>query len=153
MLDAVARMPLWQAGLDYGHGTGHGVGYFLNVHEGPQSISCHAVPDAHTAMEKGMITSVEPGLYRPGKWGIRLENLVANREAEKTEFGEYLRFETLTLCPFEPKCIDLSLLTPAETAWLNRYHEEVRKRLSPLLSEKAKSWLLARTKALPCSLA
>lgn len=152
MLDAVARMPLWQAGLDYGHGTGHGVGYFLNVHEGPQSISCHAVPDAHTAMEKGMITSVEPGLYRPGKWGIRLENLVANRETEKTEFGEYLRFETLTLCPFEPKCIDLSLLTPAETAWLNRYHEEVRRRLSPLLSEKARSWLLARTEALPCSL-
>lgn len=152
MLDAVARMPLWKAGLDYGHGTGHGVGYFLNVHEGPQSISCHAMPDAHTAMEKGMITSVEPGLYRPGKWGIRLENLVANREAKKTEFGEYLCFETLTLCPFEPKCMDLSLLTPAEIAWVNRYHEEVRQRLLPLLSDEAKSWLLARTEALPGSL-
>lgn len=151
MLDAVARMPLWKAGLDYGHGTGHGVGYFLNVHEGPQSISCYAMPDAHTAMEKGMITSVEPGLYRPGKWGIRLENLVANREAEKTEFGDYLCFETLTLCPFEPKCIDLSLLAPGEIAWLNRYHAEVRQRLLPLLSDKAKGWLLARTEPLPCS--
>ena len=152
MLDAVARMPLWKAGLDYGHGTGHGVGYFLNVHEGPQSISCYAMPDIHTAMEKGMITSVEPGLYRPGKWGIRLENLVANREAEKTEFGDYLCFETLTLCPFEPKCMDLALLNPGEITWLNRYHEEVRRRLLPLLSDKAKGWLLARTEALPCSL-
>ena len=148
MLDAIARMPLWKAGLDYGHGTGHGVGYFLNVHEGPQSISCYAVPDAHTAMEKGMITSVEPGLYRPGKWGVRLENLVVNREAKKTEFGDYLCFETLTLCPFEPKCIDLALLTPSEITWLNRYHAEVRQRLLPLLSEKAKRWLLARTETL-----
>ncbi|MCM1128517.1 MAG: aminopeptidase P family protein [Alistipes senegalensis] len=150
MLDAIARVPLWKEGLDYGHGTGHGVGYFLNVHEGPQSISCYGAADPHTAMEKGMITSVEPGLYRTGKWGIRLENLVVNQEAQQTEFGEYLRFETLTLCPFEAKCMDLALLTPAEIIWINRYHAEVRQRLLPLLSEGARNWMIARTEALPC---
>jgi len=148
MLDAIARAPLWQLGLDYGHGTGHGVGYFLNVHEGPQSISCHAVPDAHTAMEEGMVTSIEPGIYRPGRWGIRLENLVVNRADRTTEFGEYLRFETLTLCPFEAGCIDTSLLTRAERNWIDRYHTEVRQRLLPLLSEAAAAWLLPRTQAL-----
>lgn len=149
MLDAIARAPLWQHGLDYGHGTGHGIGYFLNVHEGPQSISYHAVPDAHTAMEEGMITSVEPGIYRPGRWGIRLENLVVNRKAQETEFGEYLCFETLTLCPFDARCIDISLLTHAEVAWVNHYHVEVRQRLLPLLSEAATAWLLSRTDPLP----
>ncbi|MCM1511683.1 MAG: aminopeptidase P family protein [Oxalobacter formigenes] len=150
MLDAIARMPLWKEGLDYGHGTGHGVGYFLNVHEGPQSISCYGAADPHTAMEKGMITSVEPGLYRTGKWGVRLENLVVNQKAKQTEFGEYLCFETLTLCPFEPKCMDLALLNPAEIAWINRYHAEVRQRLLPFLSEEGRRWLLSRTEALPC---
>lgn len=148
MLDAVARVPLWQHGLDYGHGTGHGIGYFLNVHEGPQSISYHAVPDVHTAMEEGMITSIEPGIYRPGQWGIRLENLVVNRRAGTTKFGEYLDFETLTLCPFDARCIETSLLTHAEIAWLNRYHIEVRQRLLPLLSDAAKNWLLSRTQPL-----
>ena len=99
LLDAIARAPLWAAGLDYGHGTGHGVGYFLNVHEGPQVIAYQAAPDAHTAMEEGMITSIEPGVYRPGQWGVRIENLVLNRAAGATEFGEFLDFETLTLCP------------------------------------------------------
>lgn len=149
MLDAIARAPLWQHGLDYGHGTGHGIGYFLNVHEGPQSISYHAIPDVHTGMEEGMVTSVEPGLYRPGRWGIRLENLVVNRKAQETEFGEYLCFETLTLCPFDARCIDLSQLTHAEIAWINRYHVKVHHRLLPLLSEAAKSWLSARTHPLP----
>ncbi|NLC24570.1 MAG: aminopeptidase P family protein [Oxalobacter sp.] len=148
MLDAVARAPLWQHGLDYGHGTGHGIGYFLNVHEGPQSISYHAMPDVHTAMEEGMITSIEPGVYRPGQWGIRLENLVVNRKAETTAFGEYLNFETLTLCPFDARCIEVSLLTHAEIAWLNRYHIDVRQRLLPLLSDAAKAWLLSRTQPL-----
>ncbi|HSB21730.1 MAG TPA: M24B family metallopeptidase, partial [Burkholderiaceae bacterium] len=93
MIDAIARAPLWEHGLDYGHGTGHGVGYFLNVHEGPQTIS-RAVPDAHTAMEPGMITSIEPGLYRPGRWGVRIENLVLAVPAASldTEFGEFLEF-------------------------------------------------------------
>ncbi len=147
MLDAIARAPLWAEGLDYGHGTGHGVGYFLNVHEGPQSIS-KAVPDAHMAMEAGMITSIEPGLYRAGQWGVRIENLVLNVPAQTPEgstFGEFLEFETLTLCPIDTRCIERSLLTAEETAWLNRYHAVVRERLSPLVEGAAKAWLMQRT--------
>jgi Xaa-Pro aminopeptidase len=150
MLDAIARTPLWQHGLDYGHGTGHGVGYFLNVHEGPQSIS-KTVPDAHMAMEPGMITSIEPGLYRPGKWGIRIENLVLNVPAASvgaagvTEFGEFLEFETLTLCPIDTRCIERSLLRQDEIDWLNGYHATVRERLSPLVGGPALAWLLERT--------
>ncbi len=144
MLDAIARAPLWEQGLDYGHGTGHGVGYFLNVHEGPQSIS-KAVPDAHMAMEPGMITSIEPGLYRPGQWGIRIENLVLNVPAPASEFGEFLAFETLTLCPIDTRCIDAGLLRADEIAWLNGYHATVRERLAPLLDGAARDWLLART--------
>ena len=101
MIDAICRKSLWQAQCDYGHGTGHGVGYFLNVHEGPQSIAVAAVPQPHHAMKSGMLTSNEPGLYRPGKWGIRIESLVINRPVEnpeETEFGKFLYFETVTLC-------------------------------------------------------
>ena len=148
MLDAIARAPLWAEGLDFGHGTGHGVGYFLNVHEGPQSISQSAMPEPHTAMEPGMITSIEPGLYRPGKWGIRIENLVLNRPAGQTEFGEFLQFETLTLCPIDTRCIEPSLLRDDEKRWLNDYHATVRKRLLPLLSGDALAWLENRTVAL-----
>ncbi|OLL29513.1 Xaa-Pro aminopeptidase [Burkholderia sp. SRS-W-2-2016] len=145
MLDAIARAPIWQAGADYGHGTGHGVGYFLNVHEGPQVISHYAPAEPWTAMEEGMITSNEPGLYRPGKWGVRIENLVLNVAAEKTEFGDFLKFETLTLCPIDTRCIELSLLRDDERAWLNAYHETVRTRLSPHVSGDAKAWLELRT--------
>jgi Xaa-Pro aminopeptidase len=148
MLDAIARAPLWAEGLDFGHGTGHGVGYFLNVHEGPQSISQSAMPEPHTAMEPGMITSIEPGLYRPGKWGIRIENLVLNRPAGQTDFGEFLQFETLTLCPIDTRCIDPSLLRDDEKRWLNDYHATVRTRLLPLLSGDALAWLENRTVAL-----
>lgn len=144
MLDALARAPLWAESLEYGHGTGHGVGYFLNVHEGPQSIS-KAIPDAHMAMEPGMITSVEPGLYRPGRWGVRIENLVLNVPAPSSEFGEFLEFETLTLCPIDTRCIDRGLMRADEIAWLNQYHAMVRERLSPLVSGPALAWLLART--------
>ena len=144
MLDAIARTPLWEHGLEYGHGTGHGVGYFLNVHEGPQSIS-KAVPDAHMAMEPGMITSIEPGLYRPGQWGIRIENLVMNVPAGDTEFGEFLAFETLTLCPIDTRCIDRSLLRADEVDWLNGYHAMVRERLAPLVDGAARDWLMTRT--------
>ena len=154
MLDALARAPLWAHGIDYGHGTGHGVGYFMNVHEGPQSIS-KTIPDANMAREPGMITSVEPGLYRPGQWGVRIENLVLNVAmttpeaiAEQGQFGEMLAFETLTLCPIDTRCIDASLLRSDEMAWLNRYHQEVRSRLSPLVSGAALDWLLLRTEAL-----
>jgi len=150
MLDALARAPLWEHGLDYGHGTGHGVGYFLNVHEGPQSISKN-LPDAHMSMEVGMITSIEPGLYRPGQWGIRIENLVLNvpaRTAEGTTFGEFLEFETLTLCPIDTRCIDRTLLRADEVDWLNAYHATVRERLAPLVGGAALAWLLERTQAL-----
>jgi Xaa-Pro aminopeptidase len=148
MLDAIARAPLWEHGLDYGHGTGHGVGYFLNVHEGPQSIS-RTIPDTNMAMEIGMITSIEPGVYRPGRWGVRIENLVMNVPAASlaaaTEFGEFLEFETLTLCPIDTRCIERSLLRQDEIDWLNGYHAVVRARLLPLVDGAAKAWLLERT--------
>ncbi len=147
MLDTLARAPLWEHHLDYGHGTGHGVGYFLNVHEGPQSIS-KLVPDATMAMEPGMITSIEPGLYRPGQWGIRIENLVLNVPAGSNEFGEFLAFETLTLCPIDTRCIARSLLRADEIDWLNGYHALVRERLEPLLAGAARDWLLERTAAI-----
>jgi Xaa-Pro aminopeptidase len=153
MLDAIARAPLWAHGIDFGHGTGHGVGYFLNVHEGPQSIS-KAVPDANMAMLPGMITSIEPGLYRPRQWGIRIENLVLtvpvpssvpDAEPGAPEFGQYLRFETLTLCPIDTRCIDLALLSVEEIDWLNGYHAEVQRRLKPLLEGDSLAWLNTRT--------
>ena len=148
MLDALARGPLWEHGMDYGHGTGHGVGYFLNVHEGPQSIS-KAIPDANMAMQPGMITSIEPGLYRAGQWGVRIENLVLNVPAATQEqFGEFLEFETLTLCPIDTRCIDQSLMRADETAWLNAYHATVRTRLSPLLSGAGLEWMLHRTQTI-----
>ena len=145
MLDGIARAPLWAEGIDYGHGTGHGVGYFLGVHEGPQSISFHAQAEPQTAMENGMITSIEPSLYRDGKWGIRIENLVLNRPAETNDFGAFMRFETLTLCPIDSRCIDPSLLRLDEIAWLNGYHAIVRERLLPLVQGAARAWLLTRT--------
>ncbi|WP_187362529.1 aminopeptidase P family protein [Massilia rubra] len=145
MLDALARAPIWAAGIDYGHGTGHGVGFFLNVHEGPQSISASAMPEPHTAMEEGMITSVEPGIYRPGRWGIRIENLVLNVAADSTEFGHWLRFETLTLCPIDTRCLHLPLLRADDIAWINDYHATVRARLAPHVSGPAAAWLQRRT--------
>ncbi|TPQ48359.1 Xaa-Pro aminopeptidase, partial [Burkholderia ubonensis] len=145
MLDAIARAPMWAAGLDYGHGTGHGVGYFLNVHEGPQVISHYAPAEPHTAMEEGMITSIEPGVYRPGKWGIRIENLVVNRAAGQTEFGDFLAFETLTLCPIDTRCVLIEMLHEEERAWLNAYHASVRERVGRHVSGDAKVWLDART--------
>jgi Xaa-Pro aminopeptidase len=145
MLDAIARAPLWEHGLDYGHGTGHGVGYFLNVHEGPQTIS-RTVPEPAMAMEPGMITSIEPGLYRPGQWGVRIENLVLNVPAETDgAFGEFLEFETLTLCPIDTRCIDKGLMRADEVDWLNRYHVTVRERLAPLVAGDALAWLNERT--------
>jgi Xaa-Pro aminopeptidase len=156
MLDVMARAPLWEHGMDFGHGTGHGVGYFLNVHEGPQSIS-KAVPDANMAMQAGMVTSIEPAVYRPRQWGIRIENLVLNVPVQATvpdaapgtpEHGEYLAFETLTLCPIDTRCIEPSLLRDDEITWLNAYHAEVRQRLSPLLTGDALAWLRQRTEAL-----
>ena len=147
-LDAIARAPIWSAGIDYGHGTGHGVGFFLNVHEGPQSISATSMPEPHTAMEPGMITSIEPGIYRPGRWGIRIENLVYSRSAGSAEFGEFLQFETLTLCPIDTRVLDLALMRADEVAWLNDYHAVVRARLAPHVAGAAAAWLELRTRAI-----
>jgi Xaa-Pro aminopeptidase len=147
MLDSLARAPLWAEGIEFGHGTGHGVGFFLNVHEGPQSIS-KAIPDAHMAMEPGMITSIEPGVYRAGQWGVRIENLVLNVPAatpEGSTFAEFLEFETLTLCPIDTRCIERSLLRSDEVDWLNAYHAAVRERLAPLVTGDALAWLVQRT--------
>lgn len=148
MLDAICRAPMWAAQCDYGHGTGHGVGYFLNVHEGPQVISYHAAPNTDHAMKAGMITSNEPGLYRPGKWGIRIENLVLNQAVAtpaETEFGRFLCFETLTLCPIDTRLVMAEMLDHTEADWLNRYHRNVRGKLLPLTEGAAQEWLLART--------
>ncbi|MDQ3201324.1 MAG: aminopeptidase P family protein [Pseudomonadota bacterium] len=148
LLDSIARAPIWAESVDYGHGTGHGVGYFLNVHEGPQVIAYQAAAAPQTAMQPGMITSIEPGTYRPGRWGVRIENLVLNREAGTSEFGEFLKFETLTLCPIDTRCLEPSLLTLEEKQWFNAYHAEVRQRLSPLLDGTALEWLNTRTAAI-----
>ena len=145
LLDSIARAPLWADNVDYGHGTGHGVGYFLNVHEGPQVIAYQAAAAPHTAMLPGMITSIEPGTYRPGRWGVRIENLVLNQEAGTSEFGTFLKFETLTLCPIDTRCLQVELLTCEELDWLNGYHAHVRERLSPLLTGDALAWLNTRT--------
>ncbi|WP_216797487.1 aminopeptidase P family protein [Candidatus Vallotia tarda] len=148
MLDAIARAPLWEAYIDFEHGTGHGVGYFLSVHEGPQVISHCASVECFMTMEKGMITSNEPGIYRPGRWGIRIENLLLNQPACINEFGEFLCFETLTLCPIDIRCIERSLLSEDEIAWLNAYHRQVRNRVSQYLSGDAKAWIETRTEAI-----
>lgn len=144
-LDALARAPIWAAGIDYGHGTGHGVGYCLNVHEGPQSIRPPRSGSHLEPMDVGMITSIEPGIYKPGRHGVRIENLAATVSAGTGEFGEFLAFETLTLCPIDTRLLDVSLLDAGEIAWLDGYHAEVRERLAPLLGDAAdRTWLDAR---------
>ena len=126
------------------------MGYFLNVHEGPQSIS-KAIANADMAMQPGMITSIEPGVYRASQWGVRIENLVLNVAAatpEGSTFDEFLEFETLTLCPIDTRCIDMSLMRADELAWLNAYHATVRARLAPRVGPAALAWLNERTAAL-----
>ncbi|UOO77464.1 aminopeptidase P family protein [Neisseria sp. Dent CA1/247] len=150
MIDAVCRAPMWKAQCDYGHGTGHGVGYFLNVHEGPQVISYHAAANPNHAMKAGMFTSNEPGLYRPGAWGIRIENLVINRpvaQAQETAFGKFLCFETVTLCPIDTRLMDVAMMSADEIEWVNNYHADVRAKLLPLVDGAAKAWLQERTQA------
>lgn len=148
-LDAIARMPLWRAQVDYGHGTGHGVGYFLNVHEGPQSISWRLRPGrTPVALQPGMVTSNEPALYRPDQWGIRIENLIAVQPEITNEFGAFLSFETLTLCPIDTRCVLVEWLTEDELRWLNAYHAQVREQLAPHLEKDALQWLLMRTEPL-----
>ncbi|HXS72782.1 MAG TPA: aminopeptidase P family protein [Rhodanobacteraceae bacterium] len=144
-LDALARAPIWASGVDYGHGTGHGVGYCLNVHEGPQAIRPPRSSSHLEALDVGMITSIEPGIYKPGRHGVRIENLVATSIAEATEFGDFLGFETLTLCPIDTRLLDRDLLDVAEIKWLDAYHARVREQLAPLLEDEAdRAWLDAR---------
>lgn len=147
LLDAITRQTLWKQGLDYRHGTGHGVGYALNVHEGPQVISYYSPATIYTKLRKGMITSNEPGLYHEGKYGIRIENLVVNQPKvfQDQTYGDFLEFETLTLCPIDQTCIVLDLLSNDEKAWLNQYHQMVRERLSPDLKGEVLTWLINNT--------
>ncbi|MFP4374149.1 MAG: aminopeptidase P family protein [Spirochaetaceae bacterium] len=144
-LDAVPRRPMWQRGVNYGHGTGHGVGFFLNVHEGPQRIS--AMPNT-VALEPGMVISNEPGLYREGRYGIRIENLVVVKEDRTTDFGRFLKFETLTLCPIERTLIETSMLTAEERTWIDSYHAMVWERVGAEPAGPVREWLRAKTRPL-----
>ncbi|KAA6300993.1 MAG: putative dipeptidase PepE [Candidatus Ordinivivax streblomastigis] len=137
-LDILARQFIWQEGQNFLHGTGHGIGHFLNVHEGPQSIRMNYNP---APFHPGMVTSNEPGLYKAGKYGIRIENALLTVADKTTEFGEYYAFETLTLCPIDQKLIDWTLMDEAEKQWLNAYHQKVWEQLSPYLSNDEKQWL------------
>ncbi|MDE5712291.1 MAG: M24 family metallopeptidase, partial [Muribaculaceae bacterium] len=142
-LDVLARQFLWNNGKAYYHGTGHGVGFFINCHEGPQSIRLNENP---VALEPGMITSNEPGLYLEGKYGIRSENLVVTELWETTPFGQFLQFKNMTLFPFDTSLCDTSIMTDDEINWLNRYHADVCQRLLPLLSEEEQEWMKNKTK-------
>ena len=143
-LDYIARESLWEYGLDYNHGTGHGVGYFLNVHEGPNSIRSRIVnskcPD-NDILREGMITSNEPGLYLEGKYGIRLENLIVCNKIEVTEFGQFMGFEVLTMVPFDIECIDVDILSERERLLLNDYHKKVYNVIAPHLDDNERKWL------------
>ena len=141
-LDAIARRPLWQAGMNFLHGTGHGVGCYLNCHEGPHQIRMEWIP---TRLQAGMTVTDEPGVYLGGRFGVRIENTLLVVPAEETECGRFLGFETLTLCPIEMSPIIKELMTPEEIQWLNDYHTMVYERLSPYLNEDEKAWLRKAT--------
>ena len=145
-LDALARMPLWQEAMKYDHGTGHGIGHFLGCHEGPHSINGRLNP---VALQPGMVTSNEPGIYKEGEYGIRTENILLVVEGKKTEkFGNFLEFETLTLFPYDTRLIDLSMLTPEEIQQVNDYHRMVLDRLTPYLNEQETAWLKTKCEAI-----
>ena len=137
-LDVLARLAMWKEGINYGHGTGHGVGHFLNVHEGPHQIRMNNVP---TPLQPGMTVTNEPGIYRAGKYGIRTENTMLTVPSRKTDFGEFYKFEQLTLCPINTETILWDMLSSKEIRWLNEYHDSVYSKLSPLLSDEEKQWL------------
>ena len=142
LIDAFARKALWDAGINYLHGTCHGIGHCLNVHEGPQSIRMEENP---VILEPGMVMSDEPAMYRPGEYGIRTENMILIREDSETEFGKFLGFETLTLCYIDTKLVIPSMLSVREHAWLNKYHQMVYDLISPHLNEEEKAWLKEKT--------
>ena len=142
-LDVLARQPIWQYGMDYKCGTGHGVGFFLNVHEGPQSIRND---NNNVILEKSMIITNEPGIYLEGKYGIRIENMMLVVEDEKTEFGQFMKFEAITYCPIDLAGINKEMLTESEMKWLNNYHQEVYTKLVPYLNEEERVWLREETR-------
>lgn len=144
-LDILARKSLWDRYMNYGHGTGHGVGFFLNVHEGPQNIRMDENP---TVLQPGMLLSNEPGIYRTGEYGIRTENLIHVIEAEKSEFGQFLKFETLTFFPIDQSLVDKQMMTQDEINWLNAYHQQVFEKLSPFLTEEEVEWMKNKTKSI-----
>ena len=144
-IDGIVRQQLWQQGINYGHGTGHGVGYYLNVHEGPQNIGPANVP---IAVDLGMVTSIEPGIYRPGKHGVRTENLMLTTMAETTDFGSFLQFESLTLAYIDTSIIIRDLLLPQQLDWLNDYNEMVYQKLKYTLSKEEAIWLAGKCKAI-----
>lgn len=144
-IDGIVRQQLWQQGINYGHGTGHGVGYYLNVHEGPQNIG---PSNAAVAIDPGMITSIEPGIYRPGKHGVRIENLVLTIPAATTYFGEFLQFETVTLAYIDTSIVIAEWLLPEQINWLNTYNQMVYERLKPELSEEEALWLKEKCRAI-----
>jgi Xaa-Pro aminopeptidase len=149
-LDILARQFLWSAGLDYAHGTGHGVGHFLGVHEGPQRIAAAVgAPGVEEVLQPGMVLSNEPGYYKVGDYGIRIENLViVNEDPRPGDIEPMLAFETITLAPIDKRLIEPALMTAAEIGWLDDYHERVRTALAPILSGAAHDWLLAATSPL-----
>lgn len=144
-IDAITRKPLWDELRNYGHGTGHGVGFFLNVHEGPHIVNTAAVD---VPIELGMVTSIEPGLYREGAYGIRIENLVLSVSQADTLFGSFMAFETLTCCYIDTGLVDQSLLEAKHVTWLNAYHAMVYQRLAPHLDEQEQQWLAKKTMAI-----
>jgi len=142
-LDVLARYPLWQEGIDYKSGTGHGIGFLLNVHEGPHRIS--PIPN-NVRLEKGMVVTIEPGVYRAGKYGIRIENVAVVVEDIETDSGQFMKFETISYCPIDLEAVDVEMLTDKERKWLNDYHEKVYQKLSPFLNEEEKEWLKNKTR-------
>ncbi|MFC2157807.1 aminopeptidase P family protein [Acidobacteriota bacterium] len=144
-LDALARTALWDVGENYLHGTGHGIGHYLNVHEGPQSLSHHRC--TNVALQPGMIQSIEPAVYKEGEYGMRIENVVLtiNNDELSSEGNEFYTFETLTLCPIDIRLIDPSMLSQDEIDWLNRYHKQVNDTISPQLNEEERAWLTIAT--------
>jgi Xaa-Pro aminopeptidase len=146
-LDVLARRPLWEQGLDYKCGTGHGVGCYLSVHEGPQGFSQSKHCD--TPFEPGMVMTIEPGIYREGRYGIRIENMVVVEKACETDSGTFCRFATMTLCPIDTAPLKAGLMTESEIEWLNTYHRTVQERLSPHLSDEEQNWLQTKTRPFP----
>lgn len=144
-IDAITRRPMWETLRNYGHGTGHGVGFFLNVHEGPQVLN---PTNVDIALERGMITSIEPGLYREGKHGIRIENLVLSEDYKSSQFGDFMNFETLTICYIATDLVEKSLLNQTHIDWLNNYNQWVYEKLAPLLTEEEAMWLKQKTQAI-----